>query len=754
MVVNYGVKPHNPPDSPLICHLQHTGHMYCGNPCFHPANIKSTGEMLNALYPEHSIYFWRYAAAPRTRPIYQPSELSPYAPLHLSICALNRIVLAERIVNDANTPPYIAFIAYKFILTHVIHVENPNNAPQERANWDIGILPTIPLHYTWLLTNNGDDTYNGERIETYGMYGNLIHQLFNKNLRLVWTKREGAKMCATFVGWYPHTWFYFVDMMLLCTFLGVYYPHDYYTRPFYLSLPVATVVCLWMRRIAYHYHEEWLLKNYNLIMFACCIYLYDQTDHNTPLRRVMCEHYGHHEYMVSLKLYANSIRHLIETRLAPHAIDMIRSWNKPTRELCVVWNKLLLDVNESINVWYNATMSPKYIATPNYFSTCIETFSAFLPKNYIYNIPKPVHECIVECAVITAEQCLTIPMFYLFFAFSFEPQFFDTIITILHKCIENHDSIAELLSMFLKFIQPYPKELSIIIEYCMLCIKLCALRAVPSTSHLRHMQRCAIENRAGTMIVLPEIANVLFCTGCVEPKVSIANSNRGNNGPFRSLQNAKIPSLTVPSSRLLDNPSDRIGPPKKDKGIIFSIDLQGPICSTPLRLASDQMRQYQHVARTLESVDLTSQFVRFNRWIGECAACGCNAVVHKRNQINGYFYCDNHIDTNVQFVMHAFANNPSRSRKPHLICGWGICYDKPVDRSNIILDQFGQLIVLPLCTFHATDAKLTSIICDFERKQCEIIQKSALNPHMLTGRYKKKIEQVSLIEPTMKCLEN
>ena len=752
MVENYGVKPFNPPDAPLVFHLQHLGYMYVGNPCFHPAGTKTTGEILSAIYPDLAKYFWRYYVAPRNIAIYSAEEAAPYAKLKLSVCALNRIVLASKIVTNPSIAMPISFVAYKFMLTHVIHLINPINPPQERGYWDIGLLPAIPLQYTWLLTKNGDDKYNGIPIESCGMYGKLINCLFNKILRIAWISRECPEMCVKFIAQYPHMWFYFVDMMLLCTFLGVYYPHDFYVRPFYLSLPVATVVCLWMRRIAYHYSEQWLMKYHDILMFAACLYLYDQVDHTTSLRNVMNQHFGHYEYMSTLKRYANNVRTLIEETLAPHAINMILHWNKPTREICIVWNTLMDKMVALIKTWYNVTMSPKCTPTPNYFSMCAEVFTQFLPKGYFYHIPQPIHECIMECAIITAEQCLTIPMFQFFFAFQFDAQFLDTITTILQKCIEDHDSIPELLSKFRKFIAPYPIQLSILIEYCYLCVKLCAIRAIPTSSHLRTAQRTALENRARTMIELPAIANVLFCNGCFNVKVSVADSNPPNNGPFRNLKDINIHLLRVPSSRPLENPSDRIGPPK-NKSMIYSLTMQAPVCSVKSHVPTDSMRRYLHESRPLSTIDLSTCFVFFDRWIGMCAACGCNAAVHDRNCKNGYFYCDNHINTNVQFAMEAYINNPLKNYKPHCICSWGVCYEKPTDRSNIILNQFGEFIYFPLCIFHAQHSKLTSIICDFETLQKQEIEKSASNTHMSTIQYHKKITSVNLAQKSLQVLE-
>ncbi len=613
---------------------------------------------------------------------------------------------------------------------------------------DGGILPIIPLEYTWLLKNDGTDRYGNRPIAEFGMMGEMIRILFNKNLRLVCAKRENEDMCLGFIQKYPHMWFYLMDIVILYVFFGLFYPHPFYPPAYYLSPPVATVVALYLRRMAFNYNAAWLKTHYNFIVFGICNYMYDQVDSNMALRETMNNHYQHHTYLLHMKEYANKIRCYVQTTIQPHVAPMLANWNAVRSNEFVacwsIWDACLDGVNSIIEQWYDVSMSPKCISTVNYFDESIVIFSIFLDKaNKVnYKFSESLHQCILQCAIFTIRYRCAIPLFALFRLFNFDVQFYDCIDTILYKLIEGKSSKEFFYKGYYEFLAPFTNELQIIIEYFRWCKKLMGIRYYPTHVRMRELQLLALENR-GVAGGTASTRCMRVCRGCMEPRTAIAESVLANEfGPFTSLHDQTLPSLSVESSRNNPSLSDRIGISRNDDTYI-SMKTGDLICCKTKKINGEVIQHYMCTSMPPMWVDMLGFFVHIDRMYGMCCACACITCVETGNFRDGYFYCNNHVRTNVQFAFYNYFANPLSMPKPHHVCAWGICLESPTT-TIVVLDATATFVYFPLCMFHHDHCKITQRIVNIQQIQHTAIEKSKNNRYYLSSRYAQKKKVIPL----------
>ena len=698
----------------------------------------SVGSVLSAKHPEWAIYFGPYHTVPKESINATLEELQHYNNLNLPQSTLNRLILASRIISNS-ADILLRYRAHQFQLTHLMQIVNVENAPHEAMYVDGGILPIIPLEYTWLLKNDGTDRYVNRPITEFGIMGEMIRILFNKNLRLVCAKRENEDMCLGFIQKYPHMWFYLMDVVVLYVFFGLFYPHPFYPAAYYLSPPVATVAALYARRMAFQYNAAWLKTHYNFIVFGICNYMYDQVDGNMALREVMNNHYQHHTYMLHMKEYANKIRCYIQSTLQPHVTMMIANWNtvrsSAFAQCQTIWNNCLDGVNSIIEQWYDVSMSPKCISTVNYFDESITIFSIFLDKvsNVNYKFGESLHQCILECAIFTIRYRCAIPLFALFRLFNFDVQFYDCIETILYKLIEGKSSKEFFYKGYYEFLSPFTDELQIIIEYFRWCRKLMHLEYYPTHPRMRELQFSALENR-GVAGGTASTRCMRVCRGCMEPRTAIAESVIANEyGPFIRLNDLTLPSLTVESSRNNPNLSDRIGISRNDNTYAL-METNDLTCCKTKKINGEVIQHYMCYDMPPLWIDMLGYFVHIDRTYGMCCACACITCVESGNFRDGYFYCNNHIRTNIQFAFYNYFADPISLPKPHHVCAWGICLVVP-SITIVVLDATGMFVYYPLCVFHYDHCKINQRIVDIAQIQHVAIEKSKSNRYYLSSRY-------------------
>lgn len=729
--------------------MQHRGETYWGNRCFRPRvyvdgngaeKCISASSVLSAKHPEYALYFGPYHHVP-TEPINASlDELQHYASMNTPQRTLNRLILASRIISNSNDI-VLRYRAHQFQLTHLMQLINVENAPHDAMYVDGGILPPIPLDYTWMITNDGKDVYGNRPIAEFGVMGEMIRILFNKNLRLVCAKRENEDMCLGFIQAHPHMWFYLMDIVLLYVMLGLFYPHPFYPLAYYLSPPVATVAALYCRRMAFHYDAAWLKTHYNFIVFGICNYLYDQVDGDIVMRETMDDHYQHHTYMLHMKEYANKIRCFVQTAIEPHASAMIASWNAVHSaefgRCWDVWHRCLDGVNSLIEQWYDASMSPKCISTVNYFDESVLIYSTFLDKaaSVSYKFSEPLHQCILQCAIFTVRYRSAIPLFALFRLFNFDVQFYDCIDTILYKLIEGKNSKEFFLKGYHAFLAPFSDELQIIIEYFRWCRKLMHIEYFPTHPRMREVQLAALENnRTGVFGGTASTRCMRICRNCMKPRTAIAESVAAREfGPFTNLRDQTLPALVVGSSR--NNPylSDRIGISRKDN-TYMSMALNDLICCKTKKINGEVIQHYMCHSMPLMWIDMLGFFVHIDRTYGMCCTCAAISCVESGNFRDGYFYCNNHNRTNIQFAFYAYFADPLRAPKPHHVCAWGVCLVRP-STTIVVLDATGVFTYFPLCDFHHTHCKITQRVVDIQRIQQTAIEKSKDNRFYYSARY-------------------
>lgn len=699
----------------------------------------SVNSVLSANYPEWELYFGNYQRVP-VQPINSTyDETNHYEGLHLPQSTINRLILASRIITNSSDC-VVRYRAHQFQLTHLMQIINVENAPHEAMYVDGGILPPIPIEYTWMVTNDGSDVYGDKQIFEFGVMGEMIRILFNKNLRLVCAKRENEDMCVGFINKHPHMWFYLMDVVVLYVFYGLFYPYSFYPAAYYLSPPVAAVVGLYCRRMAFAFNSSWLKSHYNFIVFGICNYMYDQVDGNIILREIMNNHYQHHAYMLYMKEYANKIRCFVQQTLQPHTVMMIEKWNSPKsadfKTCWKIWSNCLDGVNSIIEEWYNVSMSPKCIATVNYFDESSDIFSIFLDKmaNINYKFTEPLHQCILECALYTVRNQMAIPLFSLFRIFNFDVQFYDCVDTILYKLIEGKSSKEFFHKGYYEFLSPFLDELQIIMEYFRWCRKLMHIEYFPVHPRMRELQLIALENRCGVMGTTASTRCMRICRNCMKPRTAVAKSIEAKMyGPFTSLRDQELPKLTVGSSRKNPNLSDRIGTSRKDN-TYFSMEMQDLICCKTKKINGETIKHYMCHSMPLMWIDMLGFFVHIDQTYGMCCSCGCISCVESGNFRDGYFYCNNHIRTNIQFAFYSYFTNPTTIPKPHHVCAWGVCLVKP-SVTIVVLDETGRFVYFPMCVFHHDHCKISQRIVNIEHLQKVAVEKSKYNRYYYSSRY-------------------
>lgn len=726
-------------DLPVCYGLTHAGITYAGgNKCYIPSVICdsrneekvrfSLEAHLCRTYPSYKFFFkdWRkLKVIPKNFKFKNVKELQPFRDLSFATAA--RIQISVDLL-EVESDAMNRFRLFQFQLCHISHIlalqhrktNDTSTIPIPHLNqyFHTGIFPRIPFEYSKLFINKRNEFYAGQHITNTGMMGLIVDFFIDKVLRQTCKKRERCDIWILFFQRHPNVWPFFVDILLMYVFWGVYEPKDHHPRNYIPPIDVAIAMGMMARYMATFSIVEitqWIVDNQNLMILSWCSYIYDQIDNNSIYYTVLCSRFDHKEYNIKLKLALNEIRRHFSDNLQSIVVAHIQPKALQTDLILKKW-KVFFAKADSISVeWYIETKNPKYSSPCNIFYELYVMFKTYYCEQW--NIRRKASssteeysekKCFIHCdpeihphttllALWTILSGSKIPLLDLLFHIGL-PISFLKIINILPFILLTHKTWKKTTLKNLHFrLIPYYDYIPYVIYYLDMCYKLSYLRYQQLSKSHEDIQINAVRRKSCNPFVTPPSCNLLLCRFCREVKNNYSASN--SCSPFGGcLAFRQLPSLKPANQRQVFHHKNEFGPFKTNNIIIN--DVSEVSCGTKYFMNNVQEQNYM-CQWEAQKVDICGRVIRtlHNMWFTVCEICGSTALVSKKNYVNGKWICDNELalEPRIQFAQSSL----NLVRRPSYYCGVGKCNNATTNYRKIT-DSSGNFALFGVCKFHDT----------------------------------------------------